>query len=50
MRMRKCVSCGIYTFKDFCPKCNQKTVNPEQPKFSPEDKYGKYRRMISKNL
>ena len=50
MRMRKCVSCSIYTFKDFCPKCNQKTVNREPPRFSPEDKYGHLRRKLIKEL
>jgi H/ACA ribonucleoprotein complex subunit 3 len=44
MKMRKCPSCEIYTFKEFCPECNGKSVNPNPPPFSPEDKYGKYRR------
>jgi len=43
--MKKCKACNIYTFKDFCPKCNSQTVDPSPPKFSPADKYGKYRRM-----
>jgi len=46
MKMKKCLSCKIYTFKEFCPRCKEKTVNPEPPKYSPEDKYGKYRRTI----
>lgn len=44
--MRKCFSCGIYTFKEICPKCGQKTSNPSPPKFSPEDKYGYWRRKL----
>jgi H/ACA ribonucleoprotein complex subunit 3 len=44
MKMRKCFSCKIYTFKENCPECNKKTASPEPPRFSPEDKYGKYRR------
>jgi len=47
MKMKKC-SCGVYTFKESCPKCGEKTVNPNPPPFSPEDKYGKYRRMAGK--
>ena len=47
--MRKCPDCKVYTFKGSCPKCGNKTVNPEPPKFSPEDKYGKYRRIVSKS-
>jgi H/ACA ribonucleoprotein complex subunit 3 len=46
MKMRKCPNCKSYTFKDSCPKCGSKTINPEPPKFSPEDKYGKYRRAV----
>lgn len=46
--MRKCLDCKIYTFKDSCPKCGKKTVSPIPPPFSPEDKYGKYRRELLK--
>jgi H/ACA ribonucleoprotein complex subunit 3 len=45
MKIRKCDNCGRYTLKDICPKCSKKTKNPHPPKFSPEDKYGKYRRI-----
>ncbi|MFH8086572.1 MAG: RNA-protein complex protein Nop10 [Candidatus Aenigmatarchaeota archaeon] len=44
MKMRKCISCKVYTFKENCPKCNQKTILPLPPPYSPEDKYRKYRR------
>jgi len=46
MRMRKCMECGEYTFKGTCPSCNIDTKNPAPPKFSPEDKYGEYRRKM----
>lgn len=49
MKMRKCPNCKQYSFKETCPKCNIKTVNPEPPSYSPEDKYGKYRRLMQKN-
>jgi H/ACA ribonucleoprotein complex subunit 3 len=42
--IKKCPVCGIYTTKGFCPKCNEKAVNSDPPKFSPEDKYGSIRR------
>jgi len=45
MKMRVCKKCGTYSFKQICPKCNEKTTNPHPPSFSPQDKYGKYRRM-----
>jgi rRNA maturation protein Nop10 len=28
-----------------CPKCDTLTENTFPPRYSPEDKYGKYRRM-----
>ncbi len=46
--MRKCLECKIYTFKEVCPKCGKKTVNPNPPPYSPKDKYGKYRRNLLK--
>ncbi len=45
MKMRKCRKCDTYTFEETCKNCGQKSSNPNPPKFSPEDKYGKYRRM-----
>ncbi len=47
--MFKCPKCGEYTLKETCPKCNIKTVTPRPPRFSPQDKYAKYRRK-AKNI
>jgi H/ACA ribonucleoprotein complex subunit 3 len=44
MKMRKCIKCNQYTFKEICQKCNEKTISPLPPKFSPQDKFGVYRR------
>ncbi len=42
--MRKCSVCGRYTLnKDKCPACGAKVIVPHPPRFSPEDKYIKYR-------
>ncbi len=41
--LRKCRKCDVYTFKEKCPRCGAKTVIPHPPRFSPEDKYVKYR-------
>lgn len=41
--IRKCSKCGRYTLKETCPVDNTPTVNPHPPKFSPQDKYAKYR-------
>ena len=43
-----CAKCNIYTMKEHCPKCNTKTSAPKPAKFSPEDKYGDYRRKAKK--
>ncbi len=31
--------------KDPCPKCGNKSLSPKPPKYSPVDKYAKYRRV-----
>jgi len=42
--LRKCKKCGSYTLKkDKCPYCGGKVSVPHPPKFSPDDKYLKYR-------
>ncbi len=45
-KLKVCRKCWIYTFKDRCPKCSKKTETPHPPKYSPVDKWGKYRRRI----
>jgi H/ACA ribonucleoprotein complex subunit 3 len=49
MKMRKCLACKVYTFKENCPKCKAQTVFPNPPKFSPQDKYGELRRSAKKS-
>lgn len=44
--MKKCMGCANYTLRDKCPNCGKKAVSPNPAKFSPGDKYGKYRRML----
>lgn len=42
--LRKCEKCKKYTLKkDLCPSCGGRVFVPHPPKFSPEDKYLKYR-------
>jgi len=45
-RIKKCSLCNRYTMKDRCPSCGGETRIAHPPKFSIEDKYAKYRRMI----
>tara|TARA_Y100000310_G_scaffold275909_1_gene292688 strand:- start:3073 stop:3294 length:222 start_codon:yes stop_codon:yes gene_type:complete len=40
----KCKECMEYTMEKNCPKCKGEAVSVVPAKFSPEDKYGKYRR------
>ncbi len=44
MKMKECKACKKYTFDDKCPKCGKPTSDPSPPSYSPEDKYGRYRR------
>ena len=41
--LRKCSKCNQYTLKEKCPKCNQETISAHPAKFSPDDKYMRYR-------
>ncbi|HEY9387313.1 MAG TPA: RNA-protein complex protein Nop10 [Nitrososphaeraceae archaeon] len=41
--IRKCSKCGIYTLKQQCPNCKTYTIDPHPPRFSPDDKYVRYR-------
>ncbi|MDY0266491.1 MAG: RNA-protein complex protein Nop10 [Methanimicrococcus sp.] len=49
-RIKKCKSCARYTLSDTCPDCGGVCVNPRPAPYSPEDRYGKYRRMYKKDL
>ena len=48
MKMKKCPVCNIYTLKSQCPNCGGELKVIYPPKFSVEDKYGKYRRILKK--
>ena len=45
--LRKCVKCGKYTLNhESCPICGGNLRIPHPAKFSPEDRYAKYRRAM----
>ncbi|OYT32163.1 MAG: RNA-protein complex protein Nop10 [Thermoprotei archaeon] len=45
--LKRCKNCGRYTLEaEKCPYCGGKVVSAHPPKFSPEDKYGGYRRKM----
>ncbi len=48
--IRKCKECGAYTLHDRCHICGGETVEVLPPRFSPEDRYGKYRRMLKREV
>ncbi|HII82133.1 MAG TPA: RNA-protein complex protein Nop10 [Ferroplasma sp.] len=39
----KCPSCGLYTMKNICTHCGAVTVMAIPMKYSPADKFQKYR-------
>ena len=40
---RKCSKCYHYTLKEKCSKCSEETISAHPAKFSPDDKYMRYR-------
>ncbi|MFA4861806.1 RNA-protein complex protein Nop10 [Methanoregula sp.] len=44
-RIRYCPADHTYTLSPTCPKCGRPTAVAHPARFSPEDKYGNYRRM-----
>lgn len=48
MNMAKCMECGAYSLSEVCPKCGGRATSPHPSRFSPEDRYGKYRRRLKK--
>ncbi|WAC04583.1 MAG: RNA-protein complex protein Nop10 [Methanoregula sp.] len=45
-RIRRCPVDRTYTLSLTCPTCGTPTETAHPARFSPEDKYGKYRRMV----
>jgi H/ACA ribonucleoprotein complex subunit 3 len=46
--IRRCKTDNTYTLSDVCPKCGEATVSAHPARFSPEDRYGEYRRRAAK--
>jgi H/ACA ribonucleoprotein complex subunit 3 len=47
-KLKRCRDCGSYTLADICVACDVKAGSPHPPRFSPQDKFGKYRRMLKR--
>ncbi|HTD82104.1 MAG TPA: RNA-protein complex protein Nop10 [Thermoplasmata archaeon] len=46
--MRICRDCRAYTLRDVCPRCGAATASPIPPRYSPEDRHGRYRRQLKR--
>ncbi|MGI0054657.1 MAG: RNA-protein complex protein Nop10 [Thermoplasmata archaeon] len=44
--LRRCVGAGHYSLHTTCPECGTATRTPHPARFSPQDRYGKYRRLL----
>ncbi|MGA7924256.1 MAG: RNA-protein complex protein Nop10 [Thermoplasmata archaeon] len=44
--LRVCRGCQRYTLKLTCPSCKGATRTPHPARFSPQDRYGAYRRLL----
>ncbi|MCL2549651.1 MAG: RNA-protein complex protein Nop10 [Methanimicrococcus sp.] len=49
-RIKKCKDCGRYTLLETCPGCGGLCKSPRPASYSPEDRYGKYRRIYRASL
>lgn len=47
---KEILKCCNYTLQKNCPICGKKTYSPKPAKYSPEDKYGKYRRLAKNEM
>lgn len=41
--LRKCGGCGRYTLASRCPGCGSEASSAHPARFSPDDKYARYR-------
>jgi len=39
----RCTQCGRYTLSEKCPSCGGKAVTVHPAKYSPDDRYARYR-------
>jgi H/ACA ribonucleoprotein complex subunit 3 len=44
--LRVCPACHRYTLKSACPACGAVSRSPHPARFSPQDRWGKYRRAL----
>ncbi|HZY92677.1 MAG TPA: RNA-protein complex protein Nop10 [Thermoplasmata archaeon] len=44
--LRVCRACHRYTFASNCPSCRGATRTPHPARYSPQDRWGRYRRAL----
>ncbi|MDD1675878.1 MAG: RNA-protein complex protein Nop10 [Methanomicrobiales archaeon] len=44
--IRRCPRDGTYTLRMKCPLCASETVSAHPPRFSPQDRFWKYRQQV----
>ncbi|MDV0442769.1 RNA-protein complex protein Nop10 [Methanorbis rubei] len=44
--IRQCPNDHTYTLLNVCPKCGTETVSVHPARYSVQDRYGKYRRLV----
>ena len=50
-QLYKCTNCNEYTLNQkTCPQCGSPVADPKPPKYSPQDKYGEYRRKAKRKM
>ncbi len=49
MALLQCRECGAYTLQAGCPVCGAGTARPGPARYSPEDRYGAYRRALKRS-
>ncbi|MFZ0891707.1 MAG: RNA-protein complex protein Nop10 [Thermoplasmata archaeon] len=45
--LRTCRGCHHYTLHEKCPACGTETRTPHPARFNPNDRWGRYRRMLT---
>ncbi len=44
--LRRCSSCRRYSLRAACPACRSPTVSPHPARYSPQDRWARYRRAL----
>lgn len=50
MKILKCSGCGAYTLKRECKLCGGHALPCAPARYSPKDPYGRYRRLMKKEM